>query len=39
MNAVDWFCSVMFAIGLALLGVVMFRQAYRHGHQPTRGRR
>lgn len=39
MNARDWFCVVMFAIGLALLGVALFRQAYLGAHPPKRGRR
>lgn len=36
MSALDWFCVVMFAIGLALIGLAMFRQAYRRAHPKRR---
>ena len=36
MTALDIFCAVMFAIGLALIGLVMFRQAYRRANPKPR---
>ncbi len=37
MTALDLFCAVMFAICLALLGLAMFRQAYRRANPKPRG--
>ena len=36
MSAADWICVVWFAAGLLVLGVSMFRQAYRRAHPKPR---
>ena len=36
MTSLDWFCVLIFAIGLALLAVAMFRQAYRRANPKPR---
>lgn len=36
MSAADWLCVVWFAAGLLVLGVAMFRQAYRRAHPKRR---
>ena len=37
MTSLDWFCVLIFAIGLTLLGLAMFRQAYRRANPKPRG--
>lgn len=36
MTVTDWLCVVWFALGLILLGVAMFRQAYRRANPKPR---
>lgn len=36
MTLTDWLCILWFTAGLTVLGVAMFRQAYRRAHPKPR---